>query len=266
MADTASTFFADQALCTQCGLCAEMCPAGVIRFTKGAFPEMRAGGECIRCGHCMVYCPVKAARVNDLPESEMLPADASRLPDPETIGLFCRSRRSVRRFKKEPVPKQTLLDILDVARYAPSAKNRQATRWILVYQREKIEAIGDCMARYYFDLPEGKLLARAWKMGVDPIFRGAPHLALAVAPADWPWSRIDAAISLTYLELAALSYNVGACWAGYVTSAVNAYAPLRSLLGIAEEEILCGGQMLGFIGLRAGRIPPREPLRLTWLE
>jgi len=46
------------------------------------------------------------------------------------------TRRSIRRFKDTPVGMDVVLRILDVARYAPSAKNRQPWVYIVVSDRE----------------------------------------------------------------------------------------------------------------------------------
>ncbi|MEM1600743.1 MAG: nitroreductase family protein [Sulfolobales archaeon] len=45
---------------------------------------------------------------------------------------FLMSRRSIRRFKPDPIPDEVLLKILDVARYAPSARNSQPWVFIVV--------------------------------------------------------------------------------------------------------------------------------------
>ncbi len=49
----------------------------------------------------------------------------------ELLG-FLKSRRSIRRFKPDPIPDEVLLKILDVARYAPSARNSQPWAFIVV--------------------------------------------------------------------------------------------------------------------------------------
>ncbi|MCP8318807.1 MAG: nitroreductase family protein [Candidatus Methylarchaceae archaeon HK01B] len=46
-------------------------------------------------------------------------------------------RRSVRKFKDEPVPYDSLLKILEAARLAPSAGNRQPWMFIVIKDREK---------------------------------------------------------------------------------------------------------------------------------
>lgn len=43
-----------------------------------------------------------------------------------------KSRRSIRRFKDKPIPREILYSILDVARWAPSAHNAQPWRCIII--------------------------------------------------------------------------------------------------------------------------------------
>ncbi|MCD6300553.1 MAG: nitroreductase family protein [Staphylothermus sp.] len=45
---------------------------------------------------------------------------------------FLKSRRSIRKFKPDPVPREVVEKILDTARFAPSARNSQPWRFIVV--------------------------------------------------------------------------------------------------------------------------------------
>ena len=260
-------------LCRADGICSKVCPVNVIKGPVGHVPVMRPDSErnCIACGHCMAFCPHGAARVDALPLEEMLPLDKKALPDAEVLEMLFRTRRSIRQFKKDPVSRGLLERILLAARHAPSAKNERPVRWIMVYEREKMKAMGNSMAEWMEALsgentfPQAREHARAWRQGLDPFFRGAPHLLLAVTPKSWAWGGIDAAISLTYVELAAMAHSVGACWAGYVTIAAHGHGALRQLLGVAEDESVSGGQMLGYIGLHPTASAPRAPFPLQWL-
>lgn len=263
-------------LCRQDGICASVCPAHVIKGVEGQTPAMRPGGEhsCISCGHCMAFCPHGAARIDALPVEDMRRITRKNLPDAESVELLLASRRSIRHFKKEPVPRELLARVLAADRYAPSAKNARSVRWLVVYEPETMRAVGDITSEWLEataadastppPIAEAALLARAWRRGNDPLFRGAPHLVFAVTPADNRWAAIDAAIALTYLELAALPHAIGACWAGYVSTAARLHKPLRALLGLAENETVSGGQMLGFMALRPTFSAPRLPLPVEW--
>lgn len=263
-------------LCRQDGICASVCPVHVIKGPKGHTPYMRPGGEnsCIACGHCMAFCPHGAVRLDALPVDDMRPIVRASLPDAEQTEMLLASRRSIRHFKKNPVPRDLLTRVLACDRYAPSAKNARQVRWLVVYEPESVQAVGDATATWLEDMvgdsskapliAEAGRLAKAWRMGIDPLFRGAPHLVLAVTPAGNPWAAADAAIALTYLELAGLPHSIGACWAGYVSTAIRMHKPLRDMLGLAENETVSGGQMLGFIALRPTASAPRCPLPVEW--
>lgn len=54
---------------------------------------------------------------------------------PARLNAFLRMRRSVREFKPDPVPREVLEGVLDAARYAPTASNRQDLGWIVVQDR-----------------------------------------------------------------------------------------------------------------------------------
>jgi nitroreductase len=54
----------------------------------------------------------------------------------EELLNFLISRRSIRKFKPNPVPDELILKILDVARYAPSARNSQPWVFIVVKDPE----------------------------------------------------------------------------------------------------------------------------------
>lgn len=50
-------------------------------------------------------------------------------------------RRSVRRYKSDPVPRATIGRIIDAARWAPSAGNIQPWQFYVVYNEEKKQAL-----------------------------------------------------------------------------------------------------------------------------
>jgi F420 biosynthesis protein FbiB-like protein len=59
---------------------------------------------------------------------------------------FLRTRRSVRRFKVDPVPDAILQNILSTATYAPSAHNRQPWRFVVVADESVKSKLADAMA------------------------------------------------------------------------------------------------------------------------
>lgn len=63
-------------------------------------------------------------------------------------------RRSIRKFKKQPILRSVIEEIIGAASFAPSWKNTQTARYIVVEDREKIEALATeaCMAGFTFNI------------------------------------------------------------------------------------------------------------------
>ena len=59
---------------------------------------------------------------------------------------FLRSRRSIRRFKPDPVPDSVIRDILHTATFAPSAHNRQPWRFIVLTDPAAKTRLAESMA------------------------------------------------------------------------------------------------------------------------
>ena len=60
----------------------------------------------------------------------------------ETIKCI-KERRSIRKFKDEKVDKEIIREIIEAASYAPSWKNSQISRYIVIEDRNIIDKIAD---------------------------------------------------------------------------------------------------------------------------
>jgi F420 biosynthesis protein FbiB-like protein len=71
---------------------------------------------------------------------------------------FLRTRRSVRRFKADPVPDSVLRDILHTATFAPSAHNRQPWRFVVLTDSQAKIRLSDAMAvEFQHDLEKDQI-------------------------------------------------------------------------------------------------------------
>ena len=66
------------------------------------------------------------------------------------LDAVIRSRKSIRAFKSEPVPRRLLMEIVDAARAAPSNYNSQPWRVYLLTGKAK-DALGEAITRAYHD-------------------------------------------------------------------------------------------------------------------
>jgi len=265
----------DRDLCTGCGICSEVCPLGIIVVDEekgpGVSPEREA--FCIGCGQCEAFCP-EPALVLDTAGREAPVAGGTETPSPEVVGSYMKNRRSIRHYKKERVPRETIRAILDVARYAPSGSNGQPVEWLVVHDPGKVRELAACTVDWMrFEatketpvMPAAFLhgLIASWDKGHDPVCRGAPHLLVAHVPAGPGSGSIDAIIALTYADLASPAFGVGTCWAGFVSMAVPAWKPLQEALSLPGGRVFSYALMCGYPRFRPHRIPPRKPLRVSW--
>jgi len=61
------------------------------------------------------------------------------------LHSFLRTRRSIRRFKMDPVPAPVIERILETATYAPSAHNLQPWRFVMVIDKNKRKRLGEAL-------------------------------------------------------------------------------------------------------------------------
>ena len=270
-----TTILVDQDLCTRCGICTVMCPMGIIEpADENTLPVVQdaKAAMCIRCGHCEAHCPTQAILLNDRPdEKALLPAGAGTI-DPDDMAYYLKKRRSVRHFTKDPVPKEKILELLDIARYAASGSNGQPVEWVVVHDPKKVQKIAALTVDWMKTLlntahPMSGYVAMfigSWERGNDVICRGAPHLLFATIPEENPIAQTDAVIALTHFDVAAPAYGVGTCWAGFVAMAAASSTAIQKELGIPAGRKSAYAMMFGHPQYTIYRIPRRKPLQVTW--
>ena len=62
-----------------------------------------------------------------------------------------KSRRTVRKYKPEPVPREHIMKILDAARMAPSSGNQQAWKFLVIEDKQKITQLKEEAFKWYFE-------------------------------------------------------------------------------------------------------------------
>ena len=61
----------DLDVCTKCGQCADVCPYGAIKWTKGEFPEL-IEAACAGCGSCGAECKFDAVTMRHFSDHQLL--------------------------------------------------------------------------------------------------------------------------------------------------------------------------------------------------
>jgi nitroreductase len=104
-----------------------------------------------------------------------------------------KSRRSIRKYKDTPVSRDKILKLLEAARIAPSASNKQPWHFIVVEDKEKIR-----------QLAKSEWAAKAPMMIVG----------LADQESSPNWCSNDLGVALEHIALTATDLGLGLCWMG----------------------------------------------------
>lgn len=266
----------NQRSCNQDGICAAVCPVGIIKLETGGFPTPVSNAEelCIRCGHCVAACPTGSLSHREMPVEQCPPVRKELRLSPEHCEHFLRSRRSIRVYKEEPVPRDEITRLIEMARYAPSGHNSQCAEWLVADNRDDLRHLAgivtDWMRWMIGSMPEVAqawhldVTVKRWEEGHDVILRGAPALIVAHAAEDSLVAPSTCTIALAYLELAATGMGLGCCWAGYFNAAASTFPPLKEALGLPEGHQSFGSMMVGYPKFSYHRLPLRNPPPISW--
>ncbi len=128
------------------------------------------------------------------------------------------TRRSVRKFKNTPVPKELLDDMIAHATLAPNAGNRQPWTFIVIQDPTLIKQLSDdskatILSEIKADPGSSLKIYESHLKNPDfNVFYNAPCLVCIAGRADIPTIAKDCALAASYLMLSATNQGLGSCW------------------------------------------------------
>ena len=137
-----------------------------------------------------------------------------------------RNRRSIRRYRDEPVPEDVLGQVLEAGRWAPSSANRQPWEFVVVREEQVRATLAD-MA------PFGGFMAEA------PV-----TVAVIIDPQGSNHAVEDGAAASQNILLAAHALGLGSCWIGSYGSSYEDSA--KAVLGVPANRRLLSLISLGY--------------------
>lgn len=262
----------DKEKCTRCGTCAKVCPSCILEMdTEG--PVCINDLSCMSCGHCVAVCPTGALDNSRCPKAEMNPITRPML-DPDTALEFLRQRRSIRNFRDELVPEEKIRQLLEVARFAPTAANSQGMYYLVIQDRDLIKKITDCVADWMQEQIDNKSPQKRYfikvlhvyrERGIDIIGRNARQLIFVLARRLNVTGPSNSEQSLAYAELYAPTLGLGTTIMGFIETCLRAdYAPLRELLQIPTKQVGVGCLLVGYPRYRYHKLVDRQHLKVEF--
>ncbi|MBN2179918.1 MAG: nitroreductase family protein [Deltaproteobacteria bacterium] len=309
--------------CTHCRACYESCPTSCIQWDEvNKIPYATGYGDielaCLSCNNCEAVCPAQCIRTRgeyrvlhgryktvEERFGEMYPpcpfgeGDLTRnFADieaelTETEKVIYR-RRSIRLFKKKPVPKELLQRIIEAARFAPSAGNNTPWKFIVLTNKKLIEKI-DRQSTKLLDVVKWMYARKSlWRTIAVTLFSylqvnnmdqrpiaaiekahqiggsitwGAPVVIYVLADRRAIGSAdLDTGLAAENLVLAAHSLGLGTCFIGLTSNALKYMPWLRKELGITYPYKLVTSICVGYPRGKLDNPVWRGKVPIDWIE
>ncbi|GIQ88840.1 hypothetical protein KIPB_011180, partial [Kipferlia bialata] len=189
----------------------------------------------------------------------------------DVISNHIMGKRSVRRYKDTPVPRDIIQSCLDITAYCPNGYNARAVGFTVITDRSLIARLGNAVHEAMKGAPL-PLVMQHWQQRhgagegeEDTVFWGAPCVVFSHYPATWRKGVEDSTIALAAAEMVAVSHGLGTLWLG-AARALGTHPSLASLAGVPEGRKVVGGMTFGYPAVRFVREVPREPVPVNWVE
>jgi len=192
-----------------------------------------------------------------------------------TVAEAIQQRRSIRSFKRDPVPQDMVIQMLEAARLAPSGSNRQPWRFVVVTDAEEKKRLRQvCLDQTFIEEAPVVFVAcanlsayskessqRRTQEFVDFGVQMSGQFAQALSRFDSPEYRkmmestpevdpqtviapatANTYIGIEHLVLMATALGLGSCWVGAITD----YTAVKTLLGIPENVVVVALVAVGY--------------------
>ena len=148
-----------------------------------------------------------------------------------------RERMTIREFRPDPVPEPVVKKLLQAGRWAPSSRNQQPWRFIVIRDRDVLVRLGGIATS-------------------GPFLADAP-LAIAILMEGSDSPDLDAGRALQQMELVAWEEGLGTCFVGLPTA--EQQRAVKDLLGVPDSTHLVTVLPFGYRA-RTPRGKRRRPL------
>ena len=157
------------------------------------------------------------------------------------------TRRSIRQYKPDPVPRELIDQVVLAGTYAPTARGMQSPIILAITDKE----IRDRLARANAEFTD--------KEGEDP-FHGAPVVLVVLADKSKPNHVYDGSLVMANLMLAAYALGLGSCWINRARQVFERpeWQELLRSLGVEGEYEGIANCILGYPDGPAPEADPRK--------
>ena len=150
-----------------------------------------------------------------------------------------RRRRTIREYKKDPIPEDVLEKILQAGRWSPSSSNSQPWHFIVIQDPDTLSELG--------------------RIATQGPFISDAALAIVIVMENAPRPQLDAGRAIQQMELVAWSEGLGTCFVGVRIE--EQQIAVKELLGIPSDLELITIMPYGYSPTSINRVgTPRKDL------
>jgi nitroreductase/NAD-dependent dihydropyrimidine dehydrogenase PreA subunit len=254
----------DYEKCTRCGTCIISCSRRLlIEDGEGNIKYEDPKSFCSKCGHCIARCPENAILYEDMGEThEFWGLDKPEEIIPyEKMIKFLQAHRSIRRYKKQIVPNETLKKVFEAMQCAPTPRNMRAESFVIISDRSQLKDLSEAIQEAILNDPSFRSLYEPVfnilnKDFEIPIFFDAPHVIIVYSQLHITSGIQSIANTITYGRLAAQSLGLGTCWNGWTQLAMDLNPKVRKIAGVRGKQY--GAFTIGYPDVIFYRTAPRN--------
>ena len=260
----------DSSRCTLCGRCVAVCPKDVLEINDNRVVVLN--DDCMLCSHCYAVCvpgavsfpwQLKQVKFSSFKYREKILSPKDHSPA-ELVNIF-RSRRSIRKYRQEPVDDDAVRDLIEFAVTAPSGSNCQDWEFAVLNGREKVWDFAQQVKSFFIKINRlaGSPVVRALSVpfmgrrlinyynehyetvkraitegeqGIDRLFHGAPCVIVIHSGMEGSTPVEDGTYSAYNICMLAHYMGLGTCLIGFAVEAINRSVELKNYLDIYEKN------------------------------
>jgi nitroreductase len=178
------------------------------------------------------------------------------------------NRRSIRKFKPEPVPAEIINKLLETATLAPSSSNSQPWSFVVIQDIDLLKNFSDRSKSIYLEKMKDNTSdpygykARLSKPDFN-IFYNAGTLIVIYANSKSKLALGDCCLAAQNLMIAANSLGLGSCWIGFAEPLLDS-TDFKVELGIPQTAYAVAPIILGYPAITPSSYSRKPPEILLW--
>lgn len=179
-----------------------------------------------------------------------------------------KTRRSIRKYKEEPLDKEVIQELIQTAIWCPSASNIQPWGFVVIQDQEYMKQLSDQSKAIWLanidNIPRMQQYRGMMENQDYNIFYNAPALVIIYGKKGNVWSKNDCSMLAQNLMLAAWEKGIGSCWIGFAHNVCDT-PEFREKYKIADDYELMAPIILGYPEtMPTGVVPRKEYPIFSW--